>query len=224
IKLMTRLAHHAGAVTVIDGAQGVLHEPVDVQDIGCDFYCFSSHKIYGPTGVGVLYGKWAHLDVMDPYQTGGEMIVTVTYEKSTFANPPLKFEAGTPAIAEIVGLGPALDYLENLGWPAVRAHEKDLLETATSKLAAVPGLRIIGTAREKAGVISFVLSDIHPHDIGTILDQEGIAIRTGHHCAQPVMKRFHVPATARASLALYNKEEEIDRLVRGLEKVREVFR
>lgn len=224
IKLMTRLAHDAGAVTVIDGAQGVLHEPVDVQDIGCDFYCFSSHKIYGPTGVGVLYGKWAHLDVMDPYQTGGEMIVTVTYEKSTFANPPLKFEAGTPAIAEIVGLGPALDYLENLGWPAVRAHEKDLLETATSKLAAVPGLRIIGTAREKAGVISFVLSDIHPHDIGTILDQEGIAIRTGHHCAQPVMKRFHVPATARASLALYNKEEEIDRLVRGLEKVREVFR
>ncbi len=224
IKLMTELAHAEGAVVVVDGAQGVVHEKVDVQDIGCDFYCFSSHKVYGPTGVGVLYGKWAHLDAMDPYQTGGEMIVTVTYEKSTFANPPLKFEAGTPAIAEIVGLGPALDYLENLGWSAIHAHEKSLLVSATRKLSEVSGLEIIGTAKEKAAVVSFVLTDIHPHDIGTILDQEGIAIRTGHHCAQPVMKRFHVPATARASFALYNTEAEVDRLVQGLTKVREVFK
>lgn len=223
IKEMTRLAHEAGAVVLIDGAQGAPHQKADVQEIGCDFYCFSGHKIYGPTGVGVLYAKLEHLEAMDPYQTGGEMIEIVTFEKTTFAKPPLKFEAGTPAIAEIVGLGPALDYVEGLGFERIEACEHELLVEATEKLSKVEGLKIIGTAVNKGAIISFVLEGIHPHDIGTILDQEGIAIRTGHHCSQTTMQRFGVPATARASFAFYNTKEEIDCLVRGLEKVKKVF-
>ena len=224
IKEMTQLAHDAGAVVLIDGAQGIQHCRVDVQDLNCDFYCFSGHKIYGPTGIGVLYGKQELLDAMDPYQSGGDMIESVTFEKTTFAKPPHKFEAGTPAIAEIVGLGPALDYLTLLGLDKIEAYEHELLVEATQKLSAVEGLRIIGTAAHKTAVISFELEGIHPHDIGTILDQEGIAIRTGHHCAQPVMQRFKVPATARASFSFYNTKEEIDVLAKALEKVKQVFK
>ena len=223
IQEMIHMAHEAGAVILIDGAQGAAHQKVDVQDLDCDFYCFSGHKIYGPTGIGVLYGKLEHLEAMNPYQTGGEMIETVTFEKTTFAKPPLKFEAGTPAIAQIVGLGPALEYMENLGFDKIEAYEHELLVEATQKLLQVEGLRIIGEAKNKAAVISFELADIHPHDIGTIVDQEGIAIRTGHHCAQPVMQRFGVPATARASFSFYNTREEIDILVKALGKVSKVF-
>lgn len=224
VKEMTRLAHDAGAVVLIDGAQAAPHLRVDVQDIGCDFYTFSSHKVYGPTGIGVLYGRLELLEAMNPYQFGGDMIEMVTLEKTTFAKPPHKFEAGTPAIAEIVGLGPALEYIENLGLDRIAAYEHELLFEATQKLSAVPGLKIIGTAAEKAAVISFVLEDIHPHDIGTILDQEGIAIRTGHHCSQLVMRRYNLAATARASFSFYNLKEEIDVLVLGLQKVVEVFK
>jgi cysteine desulfurase/selenocysteine lyase len=223
VREMTRLAHEAGAVVLVDGAQGVAHQQVDVADLDCDFYCFSAHKFYGPTGVGILYGKAAHLESMDPYQTGGAMIESVTFEETIFAKPPMKFEAGTPAIAEIMGLGPAIDYVRNLGMDKIEAHENCLLEEATRKLSEIPELRILGTAARKAGLVSFVLGDIHPHDIGTILDQEGIAIRSGHHCAQPVMHRFKVPATARASFGLYNQPEDIDALVRALQKVRKVF-
>ncbi|MBI3251864.1 MAG: cysteine desulfurase [Candidatus Omnitrophica bacterium] len=224
IREMTRLAHHAGAWVLVDGAQGAPHFRVDVREIDCDFYCFSGHKIYGPTGIGVLYAKAKHLDAMDPYQTGGDMIESVTFEKTTYAKPPAKFEAGTPAIAEIIGLGAALDYLGKLDWEAVTAHERELLTHATEKLSAIPGLKIIGTAAEKASLVSFSLEGIHPHDIGTVLDQEGIAIRAGHHCAQPTMKRFGVPATARASFAFYNTKEEIDKLARGVKKVLEIFK
>ncbi|HTL47283.1 MAG TPA: cysteine desulfurase [Verrucomicrobiae bacterium] len=224
VKQITQWAHEAGAVVLVDGAQGVVHGKVDVHDLGCDFYCFSSHKIYGPTGIGVLYGKSRHLEAMDPFMTGGDMIESVTYEKTTFAKPPYKFEAGTPAIAEIVGLGAALEYLEKTGLDKIHAYEKELLDTATQALSAVPGVHIIGTAAEKAAVISFVMDGVHPHDMGTILDQQGIAIRTGHHCAQPVMKRFSVPATARASLAFYNTHGEVRKLAAALEKVREVFK
>ncbi len=223
IKEIAALAHEAGAVFLADGAQGITHKKVDVQDLGCDFYCFSGHKIYGPTAVGVLYGKLDLLSVMDPYQTGGEMIETVTFERTTFAKPPRRFEAGTPAIAEIIGLGAAIDYVRALGYERIAAHEDLLLAEATKKLSAIPGLRIIGTAREKASVVSFVMEAAHPHDIGTVLDQEGIAIRSGHHCAQPVMQRFGVPATARASFALYNTVGEVDTLVRALAKVKEIF-
>ena len=224
IKEIIRLAHEAGAVALIDGAQGVAHSKVDVRDLDCDFYCFSSHKVYGPTGIGVLYAKTKHLEDMDPYQFGGEMIEIVTHEKTTFAKPPFKFEAGTPAIAEIVGLGPALDYVGKIGLDKIEAYEHELLTDATQKLSAIQGLTIVGTARKKAAVISFVLDGIHPHDIGTILDQEGIAIRTGHHCAQPVMRRYNLPATARASFSFYNTHAEIDALVRGIKKVFEVFK
>ncbi len=224
IQEMTQWAHEAGAVVLIDGAQGAPHSKIDVQQIDCDFYCFSAHKIYGPTGVGILYGKLEHLEAMDPYQFGGEMIEIVTYEKTTFTKPPHKFEAGTPAIAQIVGLGPALDYIQNLGFDKIEAYEQELLQDATRKLSEVKGLKIIGTAAHKSAVVSFVLEDIHPHDIGTILDQEGIAIRTGHHCAQPVMQRFNLPATARASFSFYNTKEEIDALVNGLKKVHEIFK
>jgi cysteine desulfurase/selenocysteine lyase len=224
IREIIRLAHDAGAVALIDGAQGAPHLKVDVQDLDCDFYCFSGHKIYGPTGVGILYGKSELLELMDPYQGGGEMIDTVTFEKTTYAKPPRKYEAGTVAIAQIVGLGPAIDYVQNLGLDRIEAYEQELLRIATQKLSAIEGLTIIGTAQHKAAVISFELRNIHPHDIGTVLDQEGIAIRTGHHCAQPTMRRFGVPATARASFALYNTKEEIDVLVQGLEKVRHFFR
>lgn len=223
VKEIVRLAHDAGARVLIDGAQAAAHIRVDVQDLDCDFYCFSGHKTYGPTGVGVLYGKLELLETMDPYQSGGEMIEWVSFEKTTFAKPPLKFEAGTPAIAEIVGLGPALDYLQTLEIDEVRAREQRLLKLATERLSAIGGIQIIGTASEKSAIVSFVFGDIHPHDIGTILDQEGIAIRTGHHCAQPLMRRYGLPATARASFACYNTEAEVQALAHALEKVRKVF-
>ncbi|MBI4388212.1 MAG: cysteine desulfurase, partial [Candidatus Omnitrophica bacterium] len=223
IRDIIRLAHSMGAVVLIDGAQSAAHMKIDVQELDCDFYCFSGHKNYGPTGIGVLYAKLEHLEAMDPYQFGGEMIELVTFEKTTFTKPPLKFETGTPAIAQIVGLGPALDYLQKIGLDRIEAYEHEILLEATKKISAVPGLRIIGTAKEKGAIISFVMEGIHPHDIGTILDQEGIAIRTGHHCAQPIIRRFNVPATARASFSFYNTKEEIDRLIEGLRKVREVF-
>ncbi|MGI9591021.1 MAG: aminotransferase class V-fold PLP-dependent enzyme, partial [Myxococcota bacterium] len=199
------------------------HQRIDVQELGCDFYAFSSHKVFGPTGVGVLWGRSELLEAMPPYQGGGDMILTVSFEKTTFADIPHKFEAGTPDIAGVVGLGAALDYVNALGLDRVAAYEHELLEYATAALLAVPGLRLIGTAPEKAGVLSFVLDCAHPHDIGTILDQEGVAVRTGHHCAQPVMERFGVPATARASLALYNTRDDVDALVDALHKVRELF-
>jgi cysteine desulfurase/selenocysteine lyase len=220
---ITRMGHEFGAVVLVDGAQAVPHGRVDVRTLGCDFYAFSGHKLYAPSGVGVLWGRAELLEEMPPFLGGGEMILSVTFEKSTFNHIPYKFEAGTPDIAGIVGLGAAVDYLEALDLDAVAMHEHDLLEYATECLSEIPGLRIIGTAEQKAAVVSFVLDGIHPHDIGTILDQEGIAVRTGHHCAQPVMQRFGVPATARASIGLYNVREDIDALVRGVAKVQEVF-
>ena len=224
IREIIELAHANGTVVLIDGAQGVPHFQVDVRDLDCDFYTFSSHKVYGPTGIGVLYGKEALLEAMPPYQGGGDMILSVTFEKTTYNALPYKFEAGTPNIEGVVGLASALDYVSAIGLPRIAAHEHDLLLYATERLEEIDGLRIIGKARHKASVISFVLEGVHPHDIGTILDQEGIAIRTGHHCAQPVMMRFNVPATGRASFGLYNTRAEVDALVRGLEKVIEVFR
>lgn len=223
IEEIIKLAHQAGAKVLIDGAQAISHVKADVQALDCDFYAFSGHKMYGPTGIGVLYGKQEILEAMDPYQTGGDMIESVTFEKTTFAKPPHKFEAGTPAIIEMVGLGPAIDYLQNLGFDKIEAYENELLQEATKKLLEIEGLRIMGTAARKAAVISFVLGDIHPHDIGTILDQEGVAIRTGHHCSQTTMKRYNLPATARASFSFYNTREEIDVLVKALRKVKEVF-
>jgi len=217
------MAHRRGVPVLVDGAQAAPHLAVDVVDLDCDFYAFSSHKVYGPTGVGVLYGKAALLEAMPPYQGGGDMISSVTFEKTTYNVLPYKFEAGTPNIAGVIGLGAAIDYVERIGLARVAAHESDLLAYATDRLSAVPGLRIVGTARHKAAVISFVLEGIHPHDVGTVLDQEGIAVRTGHHCAQPVMDRFGVPATARASFAVYNTRDEVDALVAGLGKVREVL-
>lgn len=223
VKEITRLAHEAGAVVLIDGAQSAPHMPVDVQDIDCDFFCFSGHKLYGPTGVGVLYGKKELLEKMDPYQFGGDMIESVRFEKTTFAQIPQKFEAGTPPIVEIIGLGAAIDYLRGIGLDAIQQAEQELLEYATKRLSQIKGLRIIGQAKEKASLISFVLGDVHAHDVGTVLDQHGIAIRAGHHCAQPLMERMKVPATARASFAFYNTKEEIDLLVTGLQKVVEIF-
>jgi len=224
LRKMIGLAHAAGAVVLIDGAQGVPHLHVDVRDLDCDFYAFSGHKVYGPTGTGVLYGKEAILDAMPPWQGGGDMILSVSFEKTTYNTLPYKFEAGTPNIEGVVGLAAALDYVSAIGIDAIAAHEQDLLHYATKRLLTVDGLRIIGTAAEKASVISFVLEGVHPHDIGTILDQEGIAIRTGHHCAQPLMMRFNVPATGRASFAMYNTREEADALIGGLQKVIELFR
>lgn len=220
---ITRLAHKAGAVVVIDGAQAVPHQAVDVAAIGCDFYAFSGHKIFGPTGIGALYGKYALLDAMAPYQGGGDMIERVTFEKTTYNELPYKFEAGTPHIEGAIGLAAAIDYVEALGYHAITGYEHALLEYATRRLEEVEGLRIIGTAPEKAAVISFVLEYAHPQDVGVILDHEGIAIRTGHHCVQPVMDRFQIPATARASFAFYNTFEEVDRLVEGLAKVRRMM-
>jgi cysteine desulfurase/selenocysteine lyase len=220
---MVEMAHARGVPVLVDGAQAAPHLKVDVKDLDCDFYAFSSHKIYGPSGVGVLYGKAAHLSAMPPYQGGGDMILSVTFEKTTYNELPYKFEAGTPNIAGAIGLGAALDWVGGLGHEAIAAHEQDLLEYGTRQLLEVPGVRLIGTARAKAGVLSFVLEGVHPHDIGTVLDYQGIAVRTGHHCAQPVMERYCVPATARASLAVYNTRGEIDVLVRALHKVREVF-
>jgi cysteine desulfurase / selenocysteine lyase len=217
-------AHANGSLVLIDGAQGVPHMCVDVQDLGCDFYAFSAHKVYGPTGVGVLYGREALLDAMPPWQGGGDMILSVSYEKTTYNALPYKFEAGTPNIAGVIGLAAALEYVSGIGLDAIAAYEHGLQTYATKRLLEIPGIRLIGTAREKAAVISFVLEGVHPHDIGTILDQEGIGVRTGHHCAQPVMMRFNVPATGRASFGLYNTREEADALVAGLHKVIEVFR
>ena len=224
IKRMTAAAHANGSLVLIDGAQGVPHMRVDVQDIGCDFYAFSGHKVYGPTGVGVLYGREALLDAMPPWQGGGDMILSVSFEKTTYNALPYKFEAGTPNIEGVIGLAAALEYVSSIGLDAISAYEHEVLLYATARLREIEGLRIIGTAREKAAVISFVLEGVHPHDIGTILDQEGIAVRTGHHCAQPLMMRFNVPATGRASFGLYNTKEEADLLVAGLRKVIEVFR
>ena len=218
-----RLAHEAGALALVDGAQAVPHMKVDVQALDADFYAFSGHKVYGPTGIGVLYGKAKLLNVMPPYQGGGDMIRTVTFEKTTYNDLPYKFEAGTPDIAGGIGLGAALDYVMHLGMDRIAAYEHELLVYGTEALQQIPGLRILGTAREKAAVLSFVIEGIHPHDIGTVLDRQGIAVRTGHHCAQPVMDSFQVPATTRASLAFYNTTSEIDALVAGLHKVKEVF-
>ena len=208
---------------LVDGAQAAPHLRVDVQELDCDFYAFSGHKLCGPTGIGILYGKAALLEQMQPFKGGGDMILSVTFEKTTYNTIPHKFEAGTPNIADTIGLGAAVDYLAALGIERLETYERDLLAYGTEALESIAGVRIIGTARDKASVLSFVLEGVHPHDIGTILDQEGIAVRTGHHCAQPVMDRFQIPATARASLALYNTREEIDALVRGIEKVKEVF-
>jgi len=224
IKQMIVMAHDAGAVVIVDGAQGVPHLPIDVQDLGCEFYAFSGHKVYAPTGIGVLYGQEAILDAMPPWQGGGDMILSVTFEKTTYNALPYKFEAGTPNIEGVIGLAAALDYVSGVGIEAIAAHEHDLERYATRRLLEVEGLKIIGTAKSKASVISFTLEGVHPHDIGTILDQEGIAIRTGHHCAQPIMMRFNIPATGRASFGLYNTREEADALVSGLKKVIEVFR
>ncbi len=223
IKEMIDRAHKYGVPVLIDGAQWVPHNSVDVQDLDCDFYAFSGHKMFAPTGSGVVYGKAALLESMNPYQGGGDMIKSVTFEKTIYADLPNKFEAGTPAIASQIGLGAAIDYLNIIGREKAAAYEHELLRYATERLTAIEGVRIIGTAREKLGVLSFVIEDIHPHDIGTILDQRGIAVRAGHHCAQPVMQRFKVPATARASFAFYNTREEVDVLVSAIEKVVEVF-
>jgi cysteine desulfurase/selenocysteine lyase len=223
IRGIVELAHAHNVPVLVDGAQAVPHLSVNMQELGVDFYAFSGHKIYGPTGIGVLYGKAELLEAMPPYQGGGDMIASVTFEKTLYNKIPYKFEAGTPDVAGAIALGAALDYVTGLGLPAIAAHEEDLLSYATSVVSAIPGVRLIGTAKHKAGVLSFTMNEIHPHDIGTILDQEGIAIRTGHHCSQPVMDRFGIPATARASFALYNTREEVDALVRGIEKVREVF-
>jgi cysteine desulfurase/selenocysteine lyase len=220
---IVELAHARKIPVIVDGAQAAPHMRIDVQALGCDFYAFSSHKMFGPMGIGVLYGKAELLEAMPPYQGGGDMISSVTFEKTIYNKLPFKFEAGTPDVAGAIGLGAAVEYLTAIGMDKIAEHEHDLLAYATDKVSAIPGVRLIGTAKEKAGVLSFVMEGIHPHDIGTILDQEGIAIRTGHHCAQPVMQCFGIPATARASFALYNTKEEVDALAAGILKVQEVF-
>ena len=224
VKKIAALAHARGAVVIIDGAQAVPHAKVDVRDLDADFYAFSGHKVFGPTGVGVLYGKAALLEAMPPWQGGGDMIEKVSFSGTTYNTIPHKFEAGTPNIAGVIGLGAAVDYVSHVGMDRIRDHEKELLARATEKLSAIPGLRIIGTAREKAAVISFTLEGAHPHDIGALLDQQGVAIRTGHHCAMPLMERFGVTATARASFAFYNTVEEVDVLAKSLLKAREILR
>jgi cysteine desulfurase/selenocysteine lyase len=223
IRQIIRMAQRFGAITVIDGAQGAPHLDVDVQELDCDFYAFSGHKLYGPTGIGILYGKRKLLEKMPPYQGGGEMIREVSFDRTTYADLPHKFEAGTPHIAGSVALGAAIDYVAQVGLKNIAAYEHELLREATEKVRQIPGLRLIGTAKEKSAILSFVMDGVHPHDIGTIVDREGIAVRVGHHCAQPAMKRFGLPATARASFSFYNTKEEIDRLVAGLKKVKEVF-
>jgi cysteine desulfurase/selenocysteine lyase len=223
VRQMIEMAHRHGALVLVDGAQATPHMKVDVQALDADFYAFSGHKVCGPTGIGVLYGKAKILNSMPPYQGGGDMIRTVTFEKTTYNDLPYKFEAGTPDIAGGIGLGAAIDYLMHLGMDKIAAYEHELLLYGTAALERIPGLQIIGTAREKAAVLSFVMEGIHPHDIGTVLDRQGIAVRTGHHCAQPVMDRYQIPATTRASLAFYNTPAEIDALVAGLERVRELF-
>ena len=220
---LTDLAHRAGAVVVVDGAQAVPHLPVDVRALDCDFYAFSGHKLYGPTGIGVLYGRKKLLDRMPPWQGGGGMIETVTFEATTWAPPPTRYEAGTPPIAEAVGLMAAIGYLQQIGFDAIREHEEELLAYATARLVEIPGLRLFGTAPGKIGVLSFVLGEIHPHDLGTILDANGVSVRAGHHCCQPLMKHLKLPATVRASLGIYNTREDVDQLVAGLEEARSRF-
>jgi cysteine desulfurase/selenocysteine lyase len=223
VRQIVEMAHRAGALALIDGAQAAPHMKIDVQALDADFYAFSGHKVFGPTGTGILYGKARLLNAMPPYQGGGDMIKTVTFEKTTYNDLPYKFEAGTPNIAGGIGLGAAFDYVTRIGLDRIAAYEHELLVYGTATLSRIPGLRILGTARDKAAVLSFVIEGIHPHDIGTVLDRQGIAVRTGHHCAQPVMDRFGVPATTRASLAFYNTIAEIDALAAGLGKVKEIF-
>ena len=223
VREMIDQAHKYGVPVLIDGAQSAPHMPIDVQDLDCDFFAFSGHKMFAPTGSGVIYGKTELLQKMNPFQGGGDMIRSVTFEKTTYADLPNKFEAGTPAIASQIGLGASIDYLNSIDRKQAAVHEHELLRYATERLQAIEGVRIIGTAKEKTSVLSFVIDEIHPHDIGTILDQEGIAVRAGHHCAQPVMQRFNIPATARASFAFYNTKEEVDVLARTIEKVVEIF-
>ena len=223
VKEMAAIAHDAGVPVLVDGAQAAPHGPIDVRDIDADFYALSGHKMFGPTGIGVLYGKAALLESMPPYEGGGEMIRTVTFEKTTYAPLPAKFEAGTPHIAGAIGLGAAVDYIRSLSWEWIQSHEQALLEYATDAMLEIPGVRVVGTAANKASVVSFVIDGVHAHDIGTILDMEGIAIRAGHHCTQPVMDRLGLSATARASLAFYNTREEVEALVKGIQKVSEVF-
>ncbi|MED6308557.1 MAG: cysteine desulfurase [Pseudomonadota bacterium] len=223
IKEVAKLAHEHGAKLMVDGAQAVMHMPVDVQDLDCDFYAFTGHKIYGPSGIGVLYGKAELLDAMPPFLGGGDMILSVTMEKSTWAALPAKFEAGTPPIAQAIGLGAALEYVSGIGLEGIAAHEIDLLNYATQQLSSIEGLRIIGTAPNKTSVISFTMDGAHPHDISTIIDQAGVCVRAGHHCAQPLMERMGVPATTRASFGMYNTREEADTLVAALGNVREIF-
>jgi cysteine desulfurase/selenocysteine lyase len=223
VREIVRMAHARGIPVLVDGAQAAPHLRIDVRGLGCDFYAFSGHKVFGPSGVGVLWGRRELLEAMPPWQGGGEMILSVGFEKTLFKAAPHKFEAGTPDIAGVVGLGAALEWLSSFDPQALAAHERELLERATRALAKIPGLRLVGEPRERAGVVSFVLEGVHPHDAGTILDYEGIAVRTGHHCAQPLMERFGVPATIRASFALYNTREDVDALVAGVARVREVF-
>ena len=223
VKDIVAIAHQHGVPVLLDGAQSAPHLPVDVQDLDCDFYTFSGHKLYGPTGIGILYGKRELLESMPPFQSGGDMIKSVTFEKTLYNDLPYKFEAGTPHIAGAIGLGAAVDYVNTIGLDRAAAYEHELLEYGTEQLQAIEGLKLIGTAQHKSGVLSFLLEGIHPHDIGTVLDTQGIAIRTGHHCTQPLMQRFQIPATARASLAFYNTKAEIDALVEGIYKTFEVF-
>ena len=223
IAAITQKAHEVGAKILVDGAQGVVHEPLNVKELDLDFYVFSAHKLYGPTGVGVLYGKKELLNAMPPYQTGGDMIDEVTFEKTTFAPLPNKFEAGTPNIAGVIAFETAIRFVQEVGFDYIVEHEKELLDYATAELSKLPEVRLIGTAKNKVGVISFVVKGVHPHDIGTMLDHFGIAIRVGHHCAQPIMKRFGVPATARVSFGMYNTKAEVDQLIDGLKKIIEMF-
>jgi len=223
VRWMVARARERGIVTLVDGAQSAPHLPVDVQALGCDFFACSGHKLFGPTGVGVLYGRAELLEAMPPWHGGGDMIETVTVERSTYAPPPARFEAGTPMIAEVIGLGAALDYIEGVGRAAIGSWEEDLLGYATDRVRELDGVRLIGTAREKAAVLSFVVEGVHPHDVGAVLDDEGIAIRAGHHCAQPLMRRLGLSATARASFSFYNTRDEVDALVCGLQRVQAVF-
>ena len=223
IKQMIAQAHARGVPVLVDGAQAVPHLAVDVQDLDCDFYCFSGHKMFGPTGIGILYGKAHWLEKMQPYQGGGDMILSVSFERTVYNSIPHKFEAGTPPIAAAIGLGAAVDYLTDVGMPHIAAWEHELLTYATEQVEALPGVRIIGTAKDKASVLSFTVAGVHPHDVGTLLNEDGVAVRTGHHCAQPVMQRFAIPATARASFAFYNTFQEVDQLVAGIRRVQKIF-
>ncbi|MEO6423548.1 MAG: cysteine desulfurase, partial [Candidatus Nitrotoga sp.] len=223
IKEMIAFAHARGVPVLVDGAQAAPHIKVDVQDLDCDFYAFSGHKLCGPTGIGILYGRAELLESMQPFKGGGDMILSVTFEKTTYNTIPHKFEAGTPPIVAAIGLGAAVDYLSEIGMDAIAAHELALLKYATEQINTIPGVRIIGTAEHKAAVLSFAVDGVHPHDIGTLLNQEGVAVRTGHHCAQPVMQRLHVPATSRASFAFYNSMDEVDALIDGIRTVQKIF-